>query len=115
MVKEMESITDQQEVSSKLLGFYVGDLLTLAQIDQGKFRKKIDRFELRKAIDEVMRIQHDKVESKQIHIKATYHGFPDIACEVATDQMRLKQMLLNLKATPSSSCQTVATSRSGAS
>jgi hypothetical protein len=43
---EMLEICDVQESSTKLLNFYVGDLLSMAQINKGAFRKNIERFDV---------------------------------------------------------------------
>jgi K+-sensing histidine kinase KdpD len=45
-----------QDSSAKLLNFYVEDLLCIAQIEKGTFRKNISRFDVREAIEEVISI-----------------------------------------------------------
>lgn len=53
-----------QESATKLLNFYVGDLLCLAQIEKGILHKNITKFNITEAIEEVMMIQKEKAESK---------------------------------------------------
>ena len=42
--------------SSDLLTFYVNDILDLAMINNGKFRKNCSNFDAKKAIEEIMTI-----------------------------------------------------------
>ena len=46
-----------QKSSTKLLSFYVHDLLSISQINNGKFRKDVTVFDLHDAVEEVMMIQ----------------------------------------------------------
>lgn len=94
-----------QESSTKLLNFYVADLLCLAQIENGTFRKSISKFNLREAIAEVITIQKQKAEALGIYIYMHFIGFRDGNVDVITDKMRLQQVLLSyqsnaLKFTP---------------
>ena len=68
---------DVQESSTKLLNFYVTDLLSLAQIERGNFRKSKVRFDLREAVDEIMKIQKQKADSKNIVLTQQLVGFED--------------------------------------
>ena len=54
--------------SSKLLMFFVNDMLDFAQILQGKFRKVVESFDLKEAVAEVISIQKFQTESKDINI-----------------------------------------------
>lgn len=45
-----------QQSSTKLVNFYVADLLCLSQIDQGKFRKNIEQFNIKDAIEEIIQV-----------------------------------------------------------
>ena len=51
-----------QESSTKLLNFYVADLLCLSQIKNKKFRKQVTSFDVRSAIDEIVEVQRDKLD-----------------------------------------------------
>lgn len=68
-------MTKIQESSTKLLNLYVADLLCLAQIEQGTFNKIISKFDVREAINEVIKIQQDKIKSKNLKILTQFSGF----------------------------------------
>ena len=72
----------------------MADLLTLSQINKGKFRKTIQKFDIRAAVDEVVSIQQDKIAFNKINLKTEYLGFAD-RFDVMTDKQRLQQVLLN--------------------
>jgi len=46
--------------------FLVQDLLDFAQIKSGKFRKNLNRFNIRDCVDRVMKIQEKKARTKGI-------------------------------------------------
>ena len=54
--KEMFESCDVLRSSSKLLNFCVDDMLSLSQIDSGKFRKNCHNIDIRDTIHEVMSI-----------------------------------------------------------
>ena len=59
ILKELDSVIgacSALESSSKLLNFCVNDMLSLAQINSNKFRKNSSNFDIRKSVEEVMRI-----------------------------------------------------------
>jgi hypothetical protein len=64
-----------QESATKLLNFYVGDLLCLAQIDKGVLLKNISKFNLKTAVEEIIMVQKEKAESKKIKIETRFEGF----------------------------------------
>ena len=93
----LTEITQSREIQSscsKLLTFYVEDLLCLAQIDKGTFRKNISTFRLQDAIDEVVRIQAQKAEFRQITVEVTLDRLSSDTM-VTTDMMRLQQVILS--------------------
>lgn len=49
-----------QDASSSLMEFLIQDLLDYAQIKAGKFRKNVQSFNIRNAIEKVMCIQRKK-------------------------------------------------------
>ena len=91
---DFEKAISVQCSSSKLLNFYVEDLLSLSQIEKGTFRKTVSRFNVREAIEEVMTIQRDKAESKNITMELQLVGFEESG-DVVTDKMRLQQVVLS--------------------
>ena len=57
MLGELLECNEIIQASSKLLNFFVNDMLCLAQIKEGKFRKDCSNFDIRDAIKEIMLIQ----------------------------------------------------------
>ena len=74
LVSDLEEATKVQESCTKLLTFYVEDLLCMAQIDKGTFRKNVSTFELREAITEIMSVQREKADFRQIDLQCQLHG-----------------------------------------
>lgn len=100
----MEEAADIKKSCTKLLTFYVEDLLCLAQIDKGTFRKNVSTFELQDAIQEIMTVQQEKADFRQIALRCQLEGMLPTTT-VTTDKMRLQQVILSyqsnaLKFTP---------------
>lgn len=80
--------------SSNLLHFCVNDILDLAVIKNGKFRKNCSNFSAKEAIGDVIRIQQQKADNNQVTLGYQLEGFdgpegrPDYI--VCTDQQRFK-------------------------
>ena len=75
IVEEVQESTEIQIASTKLLGFYVNDMLSLAQINSSKFRKDCSNIDIRKSIQEIIMIQKHKAETMGIDIHAEYLNF----------------------------------------
>ena len=56
IVTMLESSSKIQDSSSCMMNFMVEDLLDFAQINAGKFRKVIQEFDLREAVQEMVDI-----------------------------------------------------------
>ena len=54
------------------MAFLVDDLLDFAQLNAGKFRKSIQEFNLKEAIEEVVSIQKDKANLMGITLDSQY-------------------------------------------
>ena len=52
-------------------------MLLLAQINEGKFRKECSNFDIREAVKEIMRIQQDKADFKDITFTCEFNGFEE--------------------------------------
>ena len=52
----MQEIAVSQDSQSKLLNFYLADLLCMAEIDKKNFKKHLSTFNVRKAIDQVVEV-----------------------------------------------------------
>ena len=57
IAREFDSSFQIQNASTKMLKFLVNDILDLAQIRSGKFRKDLHNFDIRKIIKEITLIQ----------------------------------------------------------
>lgn len=73
--KEFKHLSDKLTESgrklssaSKFLDFFVHDILdyTMLNKDETEFHKKIENFNIREAVDEILVIQNDKVKMKDI-------------------------------------------------
>ena len=52
----IDSSNKIQESSSNMMAFLVDDLLDFAQLNAGKFRKTVKKFDLKEAIEEIISI-----------------------------------------------------------
>ena len=64
------------------------DLLCLARIEKGTFRKNVTTFKLREAIQEIISIQKEKADFGGINVSIEFDRI-DEEIEVATDMQRL--------------------------
>lgn len=64
----MENSNKIQRTSSNHLLFHVEDVLGIAQIRAHKFSKQLKKFNLKKAIEEVIQIQKDKADMGDIRV-----------------------------------------------
>ena len=74
-----------QLASTKLLNFYVNDMLSLAQINNDKFRKEICSVDIRESINEIMLIQNHKADSLSIKLHSSFLNF-NSSYVVSTDE-----------------------------
>jgi len=94
---EMTRSLQVMKHSSKLLLFFVQDLLDFAQIKQKKFKKNIEDFSPQEAIDELCQVLAFQSESKNVAITQVFRNFISDSGElVFTDKQRLQQCVLNL-------------------
>lgn len=94
--------------SSKLIDFFVHDILDYAVLN-GKnqnFTKRIQIFDVRDSVDQIIELMKDKAQMKNITIKTEFFGFKAHLVElrsgtchkylVKSDEKRLQQVFLNL-------------------
>ena len=60
------------ESSTSMMSFQVDDLLDFAQLNAGKFRKVIKKFDLKEAVEEVVEIQADKAKMAKIKLHSIF-------------------------------------------
>jgi len=119
---ELEDVYDEvlksvniMSSSSQLLLLNVEDILGFAQLKAGKFVKILKRFNIKRAIEDIVNIQMYQAESKNISIHTKFVGFPprnpsksaylsldDVPLSecnlmIESDEKRLKQVLINLQ------------------
>jgi signal transduction histidine kinase len=100
----LEKLDESGEVlnsSSELMICMVQDLLDLAQIRNGKFRKNISRFDIRKAVSDVIKIQAQKAADLGIELIAVFFDLEENVLGkqspiIESDEQRVKQVLLGL-------------------
>ena len=85
---DLQECNEIQTTSCKLLNFFVKDLLSLSQINEGKFRKDLSNFDIRVAINEIMSIQKMKADLLRIKFTSKFVGFSSHL--ICTDMSRLQ-------------------------
>ena len=55
-----------------MLLFHVEDVLGIAQLKSGKFRKNVTRFNIKKAVDDIVEIQQYSADQKNINIDVRF-------------------------------------------
>ena len=83
--------------AAKFIDYFVHDILdyTILQKNSENFMKRSSVFDIRHAIDEIIEIESDKIEMKEITVTQHYSGFKNNFM-VKTDTKRLQQVFLNL-------------------
>jgi signal transduction histidine kinase len=72
----------------------INDILDFSKIEAGKLQLDAIRFDLRKSLDEVMKVLAIKAHSKGLALFLTVH--PSVPTSVVGDFARLRQILINL-------------------
>ncbi|ACD96395.1 ATP-binding protein [Trichlorobacter lovleyi] len=94
-------LTDEQkdylsaiETSADDLLAIINDILDLSKIEAGKIELEISRFSLRRCINDVLLMQTSRAFEKGVQVEARLDE--QLPLEVYGDQLRVKQVLLNL-------------------
>lgn len=61
-----------QQLKAPVLLFEVEDILGIGQLKSGKFRKVITKFNLKKAVEEIMQIQQYSADLRNIKMEVEY-------------------------------------------
>jgi CheY-like chemotaxis protein/nitrogen-specific signal transduction histidine kinase len=72
----------------------IGDLLDLSKIESGKLDLDVSRFSLKQVISDLMSTFSFKAREKGVAIETSFD--PDLPDMIATDQLRLKQIIINI-------------------
>ena len=90
----MNTQKDNIVTGAKLLGFYVQDMLDLAQIRSGKIVKNIERVDINEVLREILSTQDIMAHHKNVQLILL--EFEDQDKMVDIDPQRLQQVSLNL-------------------
>jgi hypothetical protein len=73
--------------ASKFIDYFVHDMLdyTILNKNEKNFMKTIESFDIRNTIDEIIEIQEDKIQMKEIEIVLNLQGFEISNYMVKTD------------------------------
>ena len=92
--REQRDAIETIDHSAKALLDIINDVLDFSKIEAGKLALKADQFELRAAIDDIIRIFSASAEQKQVELIVwVADELPDI---VVTDPTRFRQIVTNL-------------------
>ena len=92
--KEQEEYLASIESSADNLLVLINDILDLSKIEAGRVDLEYADFSLRRAISDVVATQISVIYQKQLQLETTFSDdFPEV---VLGDQLRLKQVILNL-------------------
>ena len=94
--KELTSISANLFTGAKLLGFFVQDLLDLAQIRAGVIKKNMCIANINQILDEIVKIQHITASLRKINL--SFRKIYDSKGKdllVYTDALRIQQITLN--------------------
>ena len=63
--------------AAKFVDFFVHDILdyTILNKDSTNFKKQISVFDIKHAVNQIIEIQEDQINMKNINIKTQYKGF----------------------------------------
>lgn len=90
----MSTQKDNIVTGTKLLGFYVQDMLDLAQIRSGKIVKNIERVDINAVMREILSTQDIMASHKKVQL--ILHEFEEQDMMMDIDPQRLQQVSLNL-------------------
>ena len=98
---EMTDLSEEQQEyianliqSGRSLQSLMNDILDLSKIESGKIEIEIQDFNLKKCIDGILLLQKAPLREKRLHLDVDISD--DIPLDLAGDELRVKQILLNL-------------------
>jgi PAS domain S-box-containing protein len=93
LTADQREFVDSIKISSDNLLQLINDILDLSKIESGKIELEYADFSLHKAIEDVILTQKPRIYQKGLTLQKELHQLPRI---VQGDQLRIKQILLNL-------------------
>src|SRR5260370_22608647 len=94
LTPEQSEYLQMVKTSADSLMTIINDILDFSKIEAGKLQLDAIRFDLRKSLDEVMKVLAIKAHSKGLALFLTVH--PSVPTSVVGDFARLRQILINL-------------------
>ena len=88
-ISKMKKMIDVQYNSTELLSFNLVNFLTLAQIENKKLVHKVSHFDVKEALDHIVKLFQDKIQAQSIRLTVNYEGFQDHRYKIHTDKQRL--------------------------
>ena len=96
LLKGLKTCGKKMTSAAKFIDFFVHDILdyTMLNKEEKSFTKALMVFDIREAVLEIITIQEDKAQMKNISLRTVYNGFEnddeeDIKYYVKSDQKRL--------------------------
>lgn len=74
---KLEDCKSVMKASTKQLNYVVNDMLVLAQLNSGKFRQNISRFNIVDAVNEVLLVFKLKAEHARINVTTQFSNFEE--------------------------------------
>ncbi len=94
LTEEQRSYAETITNSAESLLAVINDILDFSKIESGRMTLEFDDFDLRNCIEEVLDIFATKASEKQLDLMYQIH--PEVPDQIVGDQMRLRQILMNL-------------------
>ena len=92
--EEQKEYMDSVRISSETLLSLINDILDLSKIEAGRIELEIGSFSLRNSIKDVIKALASVIHAKELSIRTEIP--PDLPDNLEGDQVRLKQVLLNV-------------------
>ena len=96
LTSEQQEYLASIETSAENLLALINDILDLSKIEAGKIDLEYADFSLRKAVTDVVNTQISRIHQKRLQLETVFS--PELPEVVRGDQLRFKQILLNLLA-----------------
>ncbi|MCP4146448.1 MAG: response regulator [bacterium] len=94
LTMEQKDYIETINVSSETLLTIINDILDLSKIEAGEYTLASVRFDLKRAVNGVVRIMTPQVDKKKLVLRVRFQ--PGISYQVVGDQVRVRQIFFNL-------------------
>jgi two-component system sensor histidine kinase/response regulator len=94
LTTEQAEYLQMVRISAESLLTIINDILDFSKIEAGRLEMDVITFDLRRCVEEVMKVFLTKARSKGFELRLTVH--PSVPTSVVGDPARLRQILINL-------------------